>query len=45
LGNHDYGDYVEWESAEAKKANLQTIMDIQARNGWRLLMNVHVVIE
>ncbi|RYY93283.1 MAG: metallophosphoesterase, partial [Chitinophagaceae bacterium] len=23
LGNHDYGDYVQWPSAEAKKANLE----------------------
>jgi predicted MPP superfamily phosphohydrolase len=45
LGNHDYGDYVEWESADAKKANLQALKDIQARNGWRLLMNEHVAIE
>ncbi len=22
LGNHDYGDYVKWESADAKHANL-----------------------
>ena len=25
LGNHDYGDYVQWESSAAKKANLDTL--------------------
>ena len=23
LGNHDYGDYVQWESPQAKQQNLQ----------------------
>ncbi len=23
LGNHDYGDYVQWESADVKAANLE----------------------
>ena len=25
LGNHDYGDYVQWESREVKMANLQNL--------------------
>jgi predicted MPP superfamily phosphohydrolase len=45
LGNHDYGDYAWWENAEAKKANLDHLMRIQAEMGWRLLMNEHVVLE
>lgn len=45
LGNHDYGDYVPWESAEAKAANLQALKDTHKRMGWRLLMNEHVVLE
>ena len=45
LGNHDYGDYSGWENAEAKKANLDQLMRIQAEMGWRLLMNEHVVLE
>jgi len=45
LGNHDYGDYVEWESAAARKENLEKLKEIQARMGWRLLMNEHVVLE
>ncbi|TCJ12007.1 metallophosphoesterase [Flaviaesturariibacter flavus] len=45
LGNHDYGDYVSWPSPEAKRANLQALKDGQARMGWRLLMNEHVLLE
>ncbi len=45
LGNHDYGDYVRWESPEAKKANLEQLKQVHAQMGWRLLMNEHVVLE
>jgi hypothetical protein len=45
LGNHDYGDYVWWESAEAKKANLDQLKQLQQEMGWRLLMNEHVALE
>jgi len=45
LGNHDYGDYAGWESAEAKKANLDRLKQIQKDMGWRLLMNEHVLFE
>ena len=39
LGNHDYGDYVQWPSAEAKRENLQRLMRNHARIGWRLMMD------
>lgn len=45
LGNHDYGDYVRWESDAAKKENLDKLKQIHAQMGWRLLMNEHVAIE
>lgn len=45
LGNHDYGDYVEWESADAKTKNLNDLKAIHAEMGWRLLLNEHIVIE
>lgn len=45
LGNHDYGDYVSWESQTAKKENLEALKKVQADCGWRLLMNEHVVLE
>ena len=41
LGNHDYGDYTSWPSAQAKARNLQHIKDLQRAMGWRLLLNEH----
>lgn len=45
LGNHDYGDYVEWPSQAAKVANLERLKGIHAKMGWRLMMNEHIVFE
>ena len=42
LGNHDYGDYVSWDSDEAKKENLDKLKAIHAQMGWKLMMNEHV---
>lgn len=42
LGNHDYGDYVEWPSAEEKAENLQLLKNWQRQIGWRLLNNESV---
>lgn len=45
LGNHDYGDYKQWDSASSKAANLEALKAVHATSGWRLLMNEHVPIE
>lgn len=45
LGNHDYGDYKQWETSEDKSKNLQDLKNVHAASGWRLLMNEHVPIE
>ena len=45
LGNHDYGDYVQWESREAKMLNLENLKNVHAEMGWKLLMNEHVVVK
>ncbi|RDC61873.1 metallophosphoesterase [Adhaeribacter pallidiroseus] len=45
FGNHDYGDYVTWESGEAKTQNLQTLAKHHAEIGWRLLLNENVAIQ
>ncbi len=45
LGNHDYGDYIQWDSDADKKANLARLKSIQAQVGWKLLMNEHVTLE
>jgi len=39
LGNHDYGDYIAWDTPEAKSANLQDLKNIQKDMGFDLLLN------
>lgn len=45
LGNHDYGDYAQWPSAEAKAANLEKLCDIHKQIGFTLLRNSNMKIE
>lgn len=45
LGNHDYGDYHAWPSAEAKAANFENLKNQHARAGFRLLLDEHVEFE
>jgi predicted MPP superfamily phosphohydrolase len=45
LGNHDYGDYVAWESASVKHSNLERLKEIHGELGWKLLMNENVSLE
>ncbi|AVR45259.1 phosphoesterase [Christiangramia fulva] len=45
LGNHDYGDYHDWPSAEAKRENLKRLKQTHAEMGWDLLLNEHRYIE
>ncbi|MBT2623395.1 metallophosphoesterase [Chryseobacterium sp. ISL-6] len=45
LGNHDYGDYVTWSSLDAKKKNLDTLIDYEKQAGFDMLRNEHRVIE
>ena len=45
LGNHDYGDYKQWGSAEQKAKNLSNLKDVHRNMGWRLLLNEHIVLE
>ena len=39
LGNHDYGDYVDWRTPEEKIQNLEDLKDIQKEIGFDLLLN------
>ena len=45
FGNHDYGDYVQWPSGEAKKENLEKLKQVHADLGWKLLLNENISIE
>ena len=39
MGNHDYGDYTEWESISAKEKNLQDLFNFHQEMGFDLLLN------
>jgi len=45
LGNHDYGDYVHWDTRQDKINNLERLKQVHADLGWRLLMNEHVELQ
>lgn len=46
LGNHDYGDYVQWPiDGVSKEENLEHLCRIQKDMGWNLLRNGHVILE
>ena len=39
LGNHDYGDYLQWPTPEAKQANLDALKAVHEAMGFKLLLN------
>lgn len=45
LGNHDYGDYVRWDSEKDKEQNLEDLKTIQKDIGFNLLLNENQFIE
>lgn len=45
LGNHDYGDYIKWESEAAKQANLEQLKNYHKELGFKLLLDEHVKID
>jgi len=45
LGNHDYGDYINWPSEAEKAANLEKLKQHHKTLGYRLLIDENVVIE
>ncbi|RKS55917.1 hypothetical protein BC962_0891 [Gillisia mitskevichiae] len=45
LGNHDYGDYVQWESDQARLNNVAELKNVHSKMGWDLLLNEHRFLE
>ena len=45
LGNHDYGDYVQWDSPDEKAKNLETLKQIHQQLGFCLLNNASVFLS
>lgn len=45
LGNHDYGDYAQWNSLDEKQKNMEQLIDYQRKMGFDLLLDENRVIE
>jgi hypothetical protein len=45
LGNHDYGEYIEWDSKEEKEANFEAIKDIHKQIDFKLLLNENIKLK
>ncbi len=45
LGNHDYGDYIAWNTEEEKAQNLEDLKALQRQMGFDLLLNEHRYLE
>ena len=45
LGNHDYGDYIQWDSEKEKADNLERLKEHHQTLGYRLLLDEHVLLE
>ena len=45
LGNHDYGEYVDWPSKQDKLQNFENIKSIHNKIDFKLLLNEHVKIK
>ncbi|APG66177.1 phosphoesterase [Tenacibaculum todarodis] len=45
LGNHDYGDYSDWKTPEAKAKNFEAVKEIHPKIGFDLLLNENRYIE
>ena len=45
LGNHDYGDYMQWENKSDQHANLKQLKNVHKEIGFKLLLNESVQIN
>ena len=45
LGNHDYGDYMDWKNPQDKIDNFQAVKDIHQKIGFDLLLDEHRYLE
>ncbi|WP_298392917.1 metallophosphoesterase [Flavobacterium sp.] len=45
LGNHDYGEYVDWKSEDAKNKNFEDIKDLHRQIDFKLMLNENTKIK
>lgn len=43
LGNHDYGEYIAWDSEAAKEENFQNLLENHGKMGFKLLRNENII--
>jgi predicted MPP superfamily phosphohydrolase len=45
LGNHDYGEYIQWASDKEKEENFEAIKDLHRQIDFKLLLNEHIKLK
>lgn len=45
MGNHDYGDYVDWRDSTSYRINIARLKDHQRNFGWKMLNNDYAFIN
>ncbi|MVM39872.1 metallophosphoesterase [Spirosoma sp. HMF3257] len=45
LGNHDYGKYVQWPSAQAERQNVMNVVAAHKQMGWNIMMDQNKILE
>ncbi len=45
LGNHDYGDYSNWDTPDDKQENMRQLYQLYKRLGWHLLNNENDILS
>ena len=45
LGNHDYGEYIEWDTEAEKEENFKAIKDLHRQIDFKLMLNEHVKLK
>lgn len=45
LGNHDYGDYMDWATPQDREKNNRRLLDIQKQMGWTTLNNSSIFLH
>ena len=45
MGNHDYGDYLNWSSLDLKQQNIAELRNYYNNLGWKLLLNSNDVLK
>ncbi|GAB3892612.1 metallophosphoesterase [Spirosoma agri] len=45
LGNHDYGKYVQWPSAQAERQNVLNVIAAHKQMGWNIMLDENKILE